>query len=338
VLFLALVPIFGHAHSLALPLIVMSIVLFSITWNIASDPYGTLMVDITAPEKRSKFYAILSIVGLAGQVGIVAYSAHFKKNTIPDLVFYVCAALILLSFAVVFFGVREPKEASAVASVEEKIPPSVYVAEMRSYREAFKLLVSIFFLWNGLNAILPFLTLFPKHIVHATNSQAEIVYIAIIVSAGIFAYPYGWLGARFGHRRMLVLGTLLLIAAALLGLIVRSYLLLFPLAVLAGCGFSATTVLTYPYLSHLVPGSKMGVFTGLQAAFSAVAVPLSAGVTAGLIHFFGWRSIFAMLAVMMVVDVFFLLSIDEEEAGRQVKQTEERERAATAQTEPAPAV
>jgi MFS family permease len=135
-----------------------------------------------------------------------------------------------------------------------------------------------------------------------------------------------------------VAGTLLLIAAAVWGLVVPSYLWLFPLAVLAGAGFAATTVLTYPYLSQLVPGSKMGVFTGLQTAFSAVAVPVSVGVTGTLIHFFGYRSIFAMLAAMMVLDVYFLLSIDEQAAREQVRQVEEQERMLAGEMAPLPAV
>ena len=333
VLFLMLVPVFGHAqHSLALPLIVVAIVLFSITWNIAQDPYSALMIDITAPEKRSKFNAILSLLSLTGQVAIVVYAAvaALKKNNIPDIVFYACAGLMVLSYVVVFFGVHEPKEAVEAARVEEKIPLRAYLEDMQEYKEAFKLLISIFFLWNGLNAILPFISSFPKHIVHASDSQALVIYVVIILSAGVFAYPFGWLGARYGNRRMIVVGTVLLIAAALIGLVVPSYFWLFPLAVLAGCGFSATTVLTYPYLSQLVPGSKIGAFTGLQTAFSAVAVPLSAGLTALLIGLFGWRSIFAMLAAMMVVDVYFLLSIDEGAAREQVRQVEERDRAIAA--------
>lgn len=174
VFLLMLVPIFGHAHNYALPLIVVAIVLFSIFWNIAQDPYSALMIDITAPEKRSKFNAILSVLALAGQVAIVAYTAiaSIKKNHIPDIAFYVCGAIMLLSYIVVFFGVREPKDAAVQAQVEEKIPLKTYIEEMRQYKEALKLLVSVFFLWTGLNAVLPFISSFPKHIVPRTPSPS----------------------------------------------------------------------------------------------------------------------------------------------------------------------
>ena len=341
VFFLGLVPVVGHlGHNRALPLLITTIVLFSITWNIAGDPYQALMIDITPENERSVYNAILSVVSLVGQVAILLYAAiaSFKKTQIPDPVFYACAGFLLLSYTLVFFGVREPKEGAAMAQVEHKIPIRVYLQEMRAFKEAMKCLLSIFFLWTGLNAIIPYLTVFTKKVMHVGNSQAIIIYMVVILSSAIFAYPFGRLGARYGNRRFIVLGTVLLIVAALLGIVAPTYPSLFPVAVLAGCGFSATTALTYPYLMQLVPASKVGVFTGLQAAFSSIAVPLSVGVTGTLIHFFGYRSIFAMLAVMMVFDILFLLSIDQAAARDQVEQVEEEQRLVASGITPAAAL
>lgn len=328
VLFLTLTPLAGHAGShWALPLIIVSIILFSITWNIAGDPYQALMIDITPEHERSIFNAVLSVIALVGQVAILLYAsvASINKKNIPDPIFYLCAGFLLLTYAVVFFGVREPKQATEQARVEDKIPLRVYIEEMRTFKESFKLLGSIFFLWTGLNAILPYLTVFTKHVMHVDSSHAIRIYLVIILASALAAYPFGRLGARFGNRPFIVLGTILMIAAGIGGTFAPSYNWLYPVAILAGVGFSSTTALTYPYLSQLVPGSKMGVFTGLQAAFSSVAVPISVGVTSVLIDLFGYRSIFVMLTAMMVVDVVILLSIDEDAAHRQVQTVEDAE-------------
>jgi maltose/moltooligosaccharide transporter len=330
VFFLLLTPIFGHTNrSLALPLLAASIILFSITWNMAGDPYQALMVDITQPEERSKFNAILSVIALVGTIVILVYTqiVSLNKNNIPDVAFYACALFLLVSYAVVFFGVREPQHVADLAHIEKKIPLRQYLDDLRAYKEPRKLLLSIFFLWSGLNPILPFLTLFVKKDLHATTSQALIATTILTLSAGIFAYPFGLLGVRYGTRRMIVLGTLLLLSAAVLGIVVPTYTLLFPVAILAGAGFSATTVLTYPYLADLVPVSKIGVFTGLQTAFSAVAAPVSIAITALLIELFhhSYRPMFAMLAITMVFDVIFLLSIDEKAAHEQLQVIEARD-------------
>ncbi|GAC1444709.1 MAG: SLC45 family MFS transporter [Chloroflexota bacterium] len=328
VAFLLLVPTVGHlSHNIALPVLVVTIILFSIFWNIAGDPYQALMIDITPERERSVFNAILSVIALVGQVAILLYAAKasIKKDTIPDVVFYTCAIFLLASYIVVFFGVHEPKQAIKSAEVEAKIPLRQSIRELRVFTEANKLLISIFFLWSGLNAIIPYLTVYTKKTMGATNSKALIIYLIVILSSAIFAYPFGRLGARYGNRRFIIVGTVILIVAAIGGIFAPSYTSLYPVAILAGLGFSATTALTYPYLSQLVPGSKIGVFTGLQAAFSSVALPLSVAVTSALIHFFQYRSIFAMLAVMMVVDVYFLSSIDEDVAKYQVRQVENKD-------------
>ena len=328
VFFLSLVPIFGAQQArVALPGIIVAIILFSVTWNIAGDPYQALMIDITKPAERPVFNAILSIVALVGQVVILLYAsiASINKHNIPSVVFYACVVFLFVSYAVVFFGVREPPIAQVVAEKEAKIPLRVYLREMKTFTEAFKLLASIFFLWTGLNAVEPYLTIFAHKVTHVSDSKAIVIYLVLILCAGAAAYPFGRLGVRFGSRRMIVLGTCLLIVAAAGGVIAPTYLALFPVAIVAGVGFSATTVLTYPYLAMLVPDSRIGVFTGLQAAFSSIAVPISTGVTAALIHFFGYRSIFVMLGAMMIVDVAILMTIDDVAARRQVVQVKEEE-------------
>lgn len=339
--FLALIPVMAHqSHNLALPLIALSIILFSITWNMASDPATALLVDITTPEERPVYNSILVIIGLLGQVGILVYTtfAALKKNDIPEAVFYVCVVLLFLTYGLVFFGVREPTEARSVAQLEDKIPLRVYIRELRSFKEAFKLLASMFFLWTGLHAFIPFITIFPTKVVGASKSQAIVVFIVLILTSAALSYPAGRLGARYGNRRWIILGTLTLIGAALLGLAVPSYTWMFPLAMLAGTGFAFTNVLTYPLLAQLIPGSKVGVFTGIQTAFGAAAVPVSVLINGTLISHFGFRSMFALLAVMMVLDVLILLTIHESVAEKQVREVEAQERAVAAGLTPAAAV
>jgi MFS-type transporter involved in bile tolerance (Atg22 family) len=287
------------------------------------------MVDITPAQERPVYNAILSVISLAGQVVILVYAtiASLKKHGhLPNVVFYACAAFLFLSYAVVFLGVHEPRKAAEQAQLEEKVPWRTYLAETRAFTEAFKLLVSVFFLWTGLNAIQPLLTVYARKVTGASDSQAILVYLVLVLAAGACAYPFGRLARRYGYRRFIVLGTVLLMAAALWAIFVRTYVMLFPVAVLGGAGFSATTALTYPFLASLVPESRIGAFTGLQTAFSACAAPVSVALTGSLIHFYGYRSIWYMVAALMVFDVLFLLRIDEHAAGRQVRQVEEQER------------
>jgi MFS family permease len=78
----------------------------------------------------------------------------------------------------------------------------------------------------------------------------QCVFVVLILTSAVLSYPAGRLGARYGNRRCVVLGTLTLIGAAFIGLIVPSYAWMFPIAMLAGTGFAFTNALTYPLLSR----------------------------------------------------------------------------------------
>lgn len=324
VFFLLLIPTLGRAgHQLALPLVAASIMLFSITWNVAADPYDALMVDITPPARRPVFNSILNVMSLMGQVGIVLFASitSLKKNNIPDMVFYVCAALILLCYTIVFLGVREPVRKVERVEPVDTLSLRASIREVQNFREALKLLAGIFFLWNGSSAILPFLTVFIVKTMHASKSQSLTIYMVAVFAGAVCAYPSGRLGARFGSRPIILVGTVLLIISAGVGTVMPSYIWLFPEAILIGAGFAATNTLTYPYLSQLVPASRIGVFTGLKTSFQAVALPVSILGTGTIIGHFGYRSIFVILAIMMICDLACLLLIDETAAKRQLQGT-----------------
>jgi Na+/melibiose symporter-like transporter len=339
-LFLILAAHAGHTGgSLALPLVALAIVLFSIVYNVAGDPYDALMVDITPPRGRATFNAVLNIVSLAGYIGITLFASivSVKKNSIPDSVFYITAAAIVLGYAFVLFGVREPADAQIEARREERIPFRAYLAELRTFSQAFKFLLADFFFWNGIFAMLPFLNRFMTKTIGVTDSEALRVNAVLVLVAAICAYPAARLGLRFGYTRVSIAGCAFLIASALFSLFVRSYGMLFPLAALAGCGYGTVNALLYPYLARLVPESKIGVFTGTRTAFSAIATPLAIGVTTLLTLWLGYRSIFLVVSVTMAGAVVMFATINVTAAEAQVQAADESDRRLASPFSPVPA-
>jgi maltose/moltooligosaccharide transporter len=338
-LFLVLAARAGHAGgAAALPLVALAICLFSICYNVAGDPYDALMVDITPQRRLPTFNAVLNVVSLLGYVGITLYAsiASLKGNNIPDSVFYLTAGAIVLGYAVVFFGVREPARAGDEARRETSIPLRVYIAEIRAFREAFKFLLGDFFFWNGLFTMLPFLNRFMTKTIGISDSKALIVNAVLILTAAACAYPAGRLGRSRGYKGVVVVGCVILIAASLLGLVVNSYAFLFPVAALAGCGYAAVNALLYPYMASLVPHSKIGVFTGVRTAFSAIATPISVGAASLLIDVFGYRGIFVVVMAAMALAILMFLSIDERAATEQIARVEAGEAASLAAPIPVP--
>jgi hypothetical protein len=80
--------------------------------------------------------------------------------------------------------------------------------------------------------------------------------------------------------------------------------------VVAGVGNGAATAVAWPLLTALIPPEQTGVFAGLKAASESVAIPLSVLIAADVfLPWLGYRGIFAMLAVTIVLALFLLLSL-----------------------------
>jgi MFS family permease len=78
--------------------------------------------------------------------------------------------------------------------------------------------------------------------------------------------------------------------------------------VVAGIGNGAATASNWPLLADLIPPEQTGVFAGLKAAAESIAIPLSVVVAAEVfLPRLGYRGIFAMLAVTIIVALTLLL-------------------------------
>ncbi len=82
------------------------------------------------------------------------------------------------------------------------------------------------------------------------------------------------------------------------------------LVVVAGIGNGAATAIGWPLLASLVPAERIGVFAGLKAAADSIAIPLSVVVAAEVfLPRFGYRGIFAMLAVFTFIALAMLITL-----------------------------
>ena len=78
--------------------------------------------------------------------------------------------------------------------------------------------------------------------------------------------------------------------------------------VVAGMGNGAATAVSWPLLTALIPPERRASLLGLKAAAESVAIPLSVLVASEVfLPRFGYRGIFAMLAMNIVLALVLLL-------------------------------
>jgi maltose/moltooligosaccharide transporter len=288
------------AHAPNLVLLVAAIVLFSLLFNAAVDPYNALLADLFPPARRSAVTGLAKVIEFAGTVGVVLAGGALAGRGLLNLTLYLVAIGMLLAFAATIATVREPRvlpAAGAPAVAATRLSFREQAAKLLEHRAAFRLLVCLFCYRFGGNAIQPYLTLFAIRVIGTDERIAQYLFVTLALGTGLLLAPAGLLASRRGRRPVLALGIAVTAVAALAGLVIRDVPQTIALALVAGAGNAAITATDWPLLSELVPPEETGVFAGLKTAFESVAIPVSVVVSSALIHFWGYRMIFVVLAI-----------------------------------------
>ena len=286
----------------------IAIFLFSIFFNAAVDPYAALLADIAPVHERGLLSGVSTgFQVLAQVVFLIIVSRAASSGEVPLWTYAVVAAVMVLSFAATVFGIKERREAVVRA---EHHSFREYVAAVASHHQAMRYLLTTFVYQFGINAVIPFLTLFLIEDIRQTAEVAFAVAGLTMFITAVSAIVSGKLAQRFGSRAVLAGGWSILVLAAIGGTLVADLPQTLVVVVLAGIGNGAATAMSWPLLTELIPSDETGVFAGLKAAADSIAIPLSVVVAAELfLPRFGYRGIFAMLAINIAIALVLLLAI-----------------------------
>jgi MFS family permease len=154
----------------------------------------------------------------------------------------------------------------------------------------------------------PYLTLFVTQDIHESEQTSLILSATLLLVMAASAVGFGKLADRIGTRLVLAMGWGLLAVSAVGGVLITSLAQKIGIVLVAGVGNGAATAANWPLLTALIPPEKTGIFAGLKAAAESIAIPLFVVVAAEVcLPHFGYRGIFAMLAINIVVALVLLL-------------------------------
>lgn len=241
----ALIPLFALKGSL--PLTMMFIILFVFVMSLWRAPVVALMPDLTPPELRSEGNAIINLMGgLGGLIGMVAGTAvtlvytavtgvsinSSNEERIFPYVFLTGSVVMLIGMIVVLFKVKEPdSRLKAVAEQNMAMDEKARAAAEKQARKEEKaqikaqklskgerkslvfMLMGLFFLFCGTNAITTFFALFAAEILHFATSQATILMAIFAVCSAAAAIPAGKMGKKFGRKKTILAGLSIFIVA-----------------------------------------------------------------------------------------------------------------------------
>ncbi len=312
-----LLPVADRQHSLLLFMVTLGLLLLAM--GTYRSPAVALMPDVTPKPLRSKGNAIINLMGALGGVFTLGVTGFLVKKTAdgapPDytLLFAAVAALMVVCVAVLFFTVRENKLAGEVAALEKEPTPSDAQAhrkteagwaglapEMR--RSLLLILCSVFLWFMGYNAVTTAFTKYAQQMWGAELGTASRYLMVATVGAVISYLPVGYLATRFGRKRVIQGGVLLLAACFATGLLfVQPNAGIYVMFALVGVAWAMVNVNSYPMVVEISKSGDVGKFTGYYYTFSMAAQIVTPIVSGYLLQFVGYWTLFPYAALMVAL-------------------------------------
>jgi maltose/moltooligosaccharide transporter len=317
-------PIAAVAFSLvplasALPLFVACTVTTILAMAFWRTPVIALMPDVTPSIYRSQANGIINFMGGVGVVIGTSIAATLVKTN-AAAPFWFGSGLMLFAAILVLIFVREPK--TFQPEVKEKKPglaESIKELFTKENRSGLGIFIAILFWFIAYNAIEAFLSLYGVKHLGLSESDAGRLITSVSFAFLIFAIPSGFLGAKIGRKKTILMG-LGVMVAVMIGIfamqgqnlirvltklpILGNFMPLSILLMLAGIGWSFININSLPMVLDLTDASRIGTFTGLYYLFSTLAAILGPIINGFIIKLTGNN----YGTIMILGPIFFILA------------------------------
>lgn len=317
VIFLLLLPVADKAKNL--PLFVGALFGVLISMGIYRSPAVALMPDLTPNRLRSRANAVINLLGAVGGVySLIMIKLLVGTGLTPDYepLFISVAAVMVVAVLVLVLIIREKKIAAQVAaeeemeSTEEKEETKGTVLAPEVKRSMIFMLASIFLWFTAYNAVT---TAFSRYttVVWELESGGFADCLMVATVAAIISYiPIGQISSRFGRKKTIMGGVVLMAACYFAAIFVTEYTPVINVAfALIGVAWAAINVNSYPMIVAMSEGADIGKFTGTYYTFSMAAQIMTPILSGFLLEHVSYRTlfpyamIFSLLAFLTMTQV-----------------------------------
>ncbi|MGI6608436.1 MAG: MFS transporter [Erysipelotrichaceae bacterium] len=302
-----------------------------VAMGVYRSPAVALMPDVTPKPLRSKANAIINLMGAVGGIIYLAIAAIMYPNAkIAGLdhvnyqpLFMIVSAIMFISVGLLFFFINEPKLVEKNKELEKKHPEWNLAEDDGSgteklpkevQRSLMFLLASIALWFTGYNAVTTWFTTYVS-VVMGQGLGGASTCLLIATAGAILSYiPVGSLASKYGRRKIIRFGTILLSSCFAIGFVLTSLsntitLPMFICFALVGFAWACINVNSLPMVVEMCKGADIGKFTGYYYTASMAAqivTPVVAGTLMRLIDYkilFIYSAIFVLLSFMTMSQV-----------------------------------
>ncbi|MBR5123970.1 MAG: MFS transporter [Clostridia bacterium] len=302
-------PLVGFIATLLVVLVAMSVF---------RSPAVALMPDVTVKPLRSKANAIINLTGTAGGILVLVLGILFatSEKLYMSYTGYVLAVVCIMLVGLLIFMISVKEKKWAAEMEEESLRLGIDTTDAEggtvtktklSRPELCSLLLilaSVALWYIGYNSITS------KYSVYATNILGFDYNRTLIIAqaAAIVSYiPLGILSSKLGRKKTILGGVAVLAMAFLAGHFITPEApaaIMYPIFALAGIGWAAINVNSFPMAVELAKNGDVGKFTGYYYTASMAAQIVAPILSGFLYDLVGMRNVFFLFGAAFVVFSF----------------------------------
>jgi MFS family permease len=278
------------------------------------------MPDLTPGLLRSQANGIVNLMGgvgsvLAFLVGGILFNFWYEKtgNGYP-LPFMMSAAMMLLALAVLALFVREPAHAY---EPEIKHGDTKHVKLDKDEKKSLMLILfGIFFWFTGYNAVETFFTLYATNTLDMTPGDAAMTLSIFSLTFLAFAVPAGFIGAKIGRRKAILIGLSGLTVLFLPMIFISNAWLTRGCLFLGGFSWAMVNINSLPMVVRLSGETKIGTYVGYYYFFSfssQIFSPILFGFIRDMVGHYRVLFLYSCIAFALAMVMLFFVRHGEDE-------------------------
>lgn len=318
----ALIPMVLGSSTRALLVFVLMLILTNVFLGAAKGPFMALMCDVTEPRERSVAYGFLNFMGGLGSILVYFGIGHISSyNRFAG--FAIASAVALLCASVVSSYIKEVPRVSPLINSGNWWHEVQRVMNAK-YAGLWLELFGVFLWFMAVSGIEVFYVVFvamesgfPEAV---AETLAKLNLGIMSLAFAFFAVPAGWLGARFGNKRIMILGLLLTGFAIFCIMPAGSPVMSRGYFALAGVGMAMVGINSYPAVMDMAKPTQNGTFTAFYLFASQVAYLISAPLIGFASDLAGSRSVvFELTLVFIALALVFMFFAKTEKTRQDVQ-------------------
>ena len=300
------------------------------------SPAVALMPDVTPKPLRSKGNAIINLMGaVGGLLYLVVAAVMYPNSKVQGLahvnyqpLFIVVSSLMFIAIAILFITIKEPKLSAENQALEAEHPEwnlaeddgsgnAVLPKEVK--RSLGFLLASIALWFMGYNGVTTWFTTYVSVVMGQSLGGASTCLLIATGGAIVSYVPIGSLASKFGRKRTIQFGIILLASCFALGYyLTTTYdsinFIMFVVFALVGLAWAAINVNSLPMVVEMCRGSDVGKFTGFYYTASMSAQVITPVVAGTLLNKVGYFTLFPYAAAFVALSFVTLLFVKHGDA------------------------